>query len=281
MRLDLAYDGTDYAGWAKQTGLRTVQGDLESALATLYEPYGPAPRTVVAGRTDAGVHAKGQVVHIDLTREQVGRHPMGNLPRKLNTVLGDANGIVVKAAAVGADGFDARFSALSRRYEYRIADSDAADDPLQRRRTARSFRALDVAAMDSSARSLVGLHDWASFCRHRDEATTVRTLLRFEWTRDVTGVAVAIVEADAFCHSMVRALVGGSVAVGQGRLGPLELAGLRDARERTNAFTVMPARGLTLVAVAYPPDRELALRAERTRARRGELDQERSRDDSE
>lgn len=277
LRLDLGYDGTDYAGWARQVGLRTVQGDLEAALATLYEPYGAAPRTVVAGRTDAGVHAVGQVVHTDLNESQRARHDAADIPRKINTVLGLTSGIVIRKAGWAPTGFDARFSALARRYEYRIADADESDDPLQRRRTARIFRALDVSAMNEAARGLVGLHDWASFCRHRDEATTIRTLTRFEWARDASGVAVATVEADAFCHSMVRALVGACVAVGLGRLDPGVLPVIRDVRARTNDFTVMPAKGLTLMAVSYPPESELAIRAEMTRNRRGELEEERTR----
>lgn len=278
-RLDIAYQGTDFNGWALQPGLRTVQGELESALATIFRRYGGAPTLIVAGRTDAGVHAVGQVAHLDLTGEQVAAllRPRGHtvvkdaataLARRVNGILGPVPDIVVTAAKQAPEGFDARFSALWRRYEYRVADSLSLRDPLQRHRTSWLPTELDLASMDAAALSLLGLHDFASYCKPRDGATTIRTLLDFAWRRDADGVLVAEVKADAFCHSMVRALVGGCVTVGEGKLRVQDLVALRDERERTSAFRVMPARGLTLMQVGYPEDVGLAIRAAQTRALR-------------
>jgi tRNA pseudouridine38-40 synthase len=137
------------------------------------------------------------------------------------------------------------------------------------RQTRRVMRIrLDLDAMEAAAHSLLGLHDFASFCRPREGATTIRTLQEFTWSRDADGVLIASVKADAFCHSMVRALVGACLAAGDNRLGAARVLELRDAAERTSEFAVAPAKGLTLVAVGYPPDAELAARAEQTRARR-------------
>jgi len=271
LRLDLAYDGTDFRGWARQPGLRTVQGTLEAAIARI---LGGDPRLVVAGRTDAGVHATGQVAHLDLTEAQrlrleKGRNPEPEaLAARLTGVLGQYPDVVVHRTALAADGFDARFSAVWRRYAYRVADRVAGYDPLDRVRTTSVAAALDVEAMDAAARSLIGLHDFAAYCKWREEATTIRTLLEFDWRRDADGILVANVKADAFCHSMVRALVGACVAVGQGRLDVDDVVDIRDARERTSETKVLAARGLTLTEVGYPADELLAQRAEQTRARR-------------
>lgn len=283
IRLDIAYDGTDFNGWTRQPGLPTVQGTIETALATLFRRHPPEPTLVVAGRTDAGVHAQGQVAHLDLDEEQIASilrprkqrnaspadvDAAAALRRRLTGVLGPDAGIVITHARLAPPGFDARFSAVWRRYEYRIADAAAVRDPLQRRRTTWLPAALDLAAMNEAAGSLVGLHDFATYCKPREGATTIRTLQAFTWHRDEDGVLVANLQADAFCHGMVRALVGGCVAVGEGKLAPQRLRELRDAVQRSNAFIVMPARGLTLLAVGYPDDAELATRAEQTRARR-------------
>lgn len=278
-RLDIAYQGTDFNGWGRQPGLRTVQGSLEDGLATIFRRAGEPPRLTVAGRTDAGVHAVGQVAHVDLAPEQetLLRKPHGKRPplsaeealgRRLNGILGPVSDVVVLSASVAPDGFDARFSALWRRYEYRVADRAALHDPLQRHRTAWVSSDLDATAMDMAAHGLLGLHDFASYCKAREGATTIRTLQSFAWRREPDGVLVADLTADAFCHSMVRALVGACVEVGEGQLDPGDLVSLRDERRRTSAFTVMPARGLTLLEVGYPEGPELALRAERTRALR-------------
>ncbi|MRX44279.1 tRNA pseudouridine synthase A [Agromyces kandeliae] len=284
IRLDLAYQGTGFAGWSRQPSLRTVQGVLEGALATLFRRQGSAPRLVVAGRTDAGVHAAGQVAHIDVdpdafedvTRPKRGGSggrpapdPYGVLVRRLTGILGSSDDdLVVRAARRAPDGFDARFSAVWRRYAYRIADLGAEHDPLQRHRTVWYPRSLDAESMDVAAQTLLGLGDFAAFCKPREEATTIRTLQSYRWRRDDDGVLVAALQADAFCHSMVRALVGACLAVGEGRLDVSGPAELMQAGERTSAFKVLPAKGLTLTEVGYPADEELADRAEQTRARR-------------
>lgn len=279
IRLDLAYDGGGFTGWAKQPGLRTVQGELEAALATVFRRVGNAPTLTVAGRTDVGVHATGQVGHVDLDDAQLadldrprrgGPAPRGleSLVRRLNGIAGAEGDVQVHRATVAPTGFDARFAAVWRRYEYRIADADARRDPRRRGFEVWHPTALDLPTMDGAARSLLGLHDFASFCRPREGATTIRTLQEFSWDREPDGVLVARVRADAFCHSMVRALVGACVAAGTGRLPGERLAQLRDAATRTSEFAVAPAKGLTLVEVGYPPDADLAARAEQTRAKR-------------
>ncbi len=274
IRLDLAYDGTRFRGWASQPGLRTVQGELEGALQRV---VGGEPRLVVAGRTDAGVHATGQVAHLDVDAGQERRivaasrsgvDPVGRLADRVQGVLGGYADVAIRRSSIAPDGFDARFSAVWRRYEYRIADRLAGYDPLERHRTMLVKAALDVDAMDVAARSLTGLHDFAAYCKPREEATTIRTLLEFAWHRTGDGVLVATVKADAFCHSMVRALVGGCVAVGEGRLDAAELAAIRDAAARVPDVKVLPARGLTLIEVGYPADELLEVRAGQTRARR-------------
>lgn len=271
LRLDIAYDGTDFRGWARQPGLRTVQGTLEGAIARI---LGGEPRLVVAGRTDAGVHATGQVAHLDLTDAQrhrldAARNPAPEaLAARLTGILGQYPDVVVRRTAPAPEGFDARFSAVWRRYAYRVADRVSGYDPLARARTTSVAAELDVEAMDAAARSLIGLHDFAAYCKWREEATTIRTLLEFDWRRDPDGILIANVKADAFCHSMVRALVGACVAVGQGRLDVADVAEIRDARERTSETKVLAARGLTLTEVGYPADDLLGVRAEQTRRRR-------------
>jgi tRNA pseudouridine38-40 synthase len=293
IRLDIAYDGTDFHGWTKQPGLRTVQGELESALSTVFSRHGPPPLLTVAGRTDAGVHALGQVAHLDLTREQLaslnrenrarrtphrgapvaaGGDP-GVLARRLNGIAGLDTDVYVSRSAEAPDGFDARFSAVWRRYEYRIADTLAPRNPIERRNTLWYPAPLDLERMQDAAGALLGLHDWAAFCKAREGATTVRALQEFSWERQPDGVLLARVKADAFCHSMVRSLVGATIAVGVGHVAPTRLVGIRRELARTSEFKVVPAKGLTLVEVGYPPDTELAARTLQTRARRGPVDE--------
>ena len=199
IRLDIAYDGTDFRGWTRQPGLRTVQGELEAALATVFSRDGAAPTLTVAGRTDAGVHALGQVAHLDLTPAQAagfrrarnGGGP-GELSRRLNGIAGLDSDIVVTASSLAPEGFDARFSAVWRRYEYRIADSGALRNPLTRRSTLWYPRELDASLMAEAAKSMLGLHDWSSFCKARDGATSVRTLQEFTWSRAADGTLGAL-----------------------------------------------------------------------------------------
>ena len=278
LRLDIAYDGTNFHGWGRQPVLRTVQGVLEDALATVFGRHGEPPALTVAGRTDAGVHALGQVAHLDVTAEQVQslsrNRSIGGAPalaQRLNGIAGLNTDVWVSRSSVAPSGFDARFSATWRRYEYRIADAAAPRNPLHRVNTLWYPAALDVDAMNEAAGSLLGLHDWTSFCKSREGTTNIRTLQEFSWERDSSGVLIARVKADAFCHSMVRALVGATIAVGEGKLAPSRLPEIRADRERTSHFKVVPAKGLTLMEVGYPDDADLLARAEQTRARREPL----------
>ena len=272
IRVDLSYDGTAFSGWAAQPGRRTVEDTLSGALTTILRSPTPV-RLVVAGRTDAGVHARGQVCHADVdpamwerVRGRSQRQPEEAAATRLRGIL--PADVTVRRVSVAPAGFDARFSALRRRYRYRICDDPAALDPLRRHDTVLVRGPLDVAEMDAAARSLLGLHDWAAFCRRRAGATTVRTLLDHRWDRAPDGTVEATVVADAFCHSMVRALVGAVVPVGEGRLAvgvPAEVlrGGVRDPR-----IKVMPPHGLSLEEVTYPPDDALAERAAESRVRR-------------
>jgi tRNA pseudouridine38-40 synthase len=169
----------------------------------------------------------------------------------------------VLAAAPAPSGFDARFSALSRTYAYRV--TDRIPNPLRRGDTLAWRRPLSEVRMADAAADLVGEHDFAGFCRRRQGATTVRRLLRLEWSRDDDGVLVAAVEADAFCHQMVRSLVGALLAVGDGRRPVTWPAELLQRRERASAVNVAPAHALVLTGVSYPPEEELAARAAVTR----------------
>jgi tRNA pseudouridine38-40 synthase len=286
LRLDIAYDGSAFTGWSKQPGLRTVQGELEAALATVLQRHGEPPTLTVAGRTDAGVHALGQVAHVDLTPEQFaaledahrgkGSTPVdrtlearaARLVRKLNGIAGRSGDLYVRSVTIAPAGFDARFSATWRRYEYRVADDLAPRNPLTRHSVLWYSAQLDVDEMNDAARSLVGLHDFAAYCKPREGATTIRTLQHFVWEREDDGLLVATVRADAFCHSMVRALVGASLAVGEGKLPAGRVAHILTAQQRTNEFKVVPAKGLVLMEVGYPDDSELADRAVQTRAKR-------------
>jgi len=270
IRLDLAYDGTDFSGWAAQPGLRTVEGELSAALATLLRAVDPV-RLTVAGRTDAGVHARGQVVHVDVDETAWAALPGRSMRSPQDAAQARLRGIlpadvVVRAARPAPDGFDARFSALRRRYLYRLCDDPASLDPLRRRDTVSHKRQLDVEAMDAAASTLVGLGDFAAFCKRREGATTVRTLIEYSWHRGQDGVLEATVVADAFCHSMVRSLVGAVVPVGEGRR-PVEWPRqVMRAAVRDPAVAVMPPHGLSLEEVTYPRDEDLAARAEQARA---------------
>ena len=265
LRIDLAYDGTDFRGWATQPGLRTVQAELTSALAVVLRTDDPVS-VVCAGRTDAGVHARGQVAHTDLTDELAARTDLGRLASRLNGVL--PADVRVRRVVTAAPGFDARYAALWRRYAYRVADGPEAVDPLARHHVLVWRQGLDLVAMERAATHLLGLHDFASFCKRREGATTVRTLLDLRWSRGETGLATLEVRADAFCHSMVRSLVGCLLAVGDGRRDPDWAAEVLGARTRLPTLTVAPAHGLTLEEVAYPDDAGLAARTQATRATR-------------
>lgn len=275
LRLDLAYDGTDFAGWAAQPGQRTVEGELSRALTTLLRAPEPV-RLVVAGRTDAGVHARGQVVHADVDEAgylavvgRADRTPEQAVVLRLRGLLGPD--VVVRAVCRAPAGFDARFAAVWRRYSYRIADSLAFADPGRRRDTVWLPDRLDLDAMNHASANLLGLRDFAAFCKRRDGATTVRTLLDFSWSRAADGVVEARVVADAFCHSMVRSLVGSVVPVGLGREGVHWPGQVQATAARSGRVKVMPAHGLCLEEVGYPADAALGERARAARARRDDL----------
>jgi tRNA pseudouridine38-40 synthase len=259
LRIDLAYDGSAFSGWAAQPGRRTVQDVLAEALGRVLRLPAP-PALTVAGRTDAGVHARGQVVHADVP--PAAWPAAGPLARLAAVLPADVR---VHAVGPAPDGFDARFSALWRRYSYRVCDDPARADPLRRHETLWSFRPLDLAAMNEAARALAGEHDFAAFCRRRPGATTVRTLRVLDWRRDGDGLAVATVVADAFCHNMVRALVGALLAVGEGRRPAGWPAEVLAAAVRDPAVRVVAPHGLCLEEVGYPPPAELAARATQTR----------------
>jgi len=262
LRLELAYDGGGYAGWARQPAVRTVQGVVEEALGrVLRVPVG----LTVAGRTDAGVHATGQVAHVDVPGEAWAAVRQ-TLVRRLAGVL--PVDVRVTGVAPAPPGFDARFSALWRRYGYRVADAPWGAGPLRRHDTLAWPHPLDLEALRVASSGLLGEHDFAAYCRRREGASTVRTLQRLDWERGPDGALVAAVQADAFCHMMVRGLVGALLAVGSGRRPVGWPAALLDNRERSSAVAVAPPHGLTLVRVGYPPDAELAARAEATRRRR-------------
>lgn len=282
LRLNVAYDGTGFSGWSEQPGLRTVQGEIESALTTLFRRLGDVPTVTVAGRTDAGVHARGQVVHLDLTdpqiaqlqrphRGMVDQSPLDAptvLARRLNGLAGASDEIVVTGARVAPRGFHARFGALWRKYEYRIADRGAERDPTRRSHTLWYDQRLDLDVMNAVADGLLGLHDWAAYCRHREYATTIRELQAFRWRREADGVLVATVQADAFCHNLVRNLVGACVAVGEGVLPEHRAVGIRREAARNGEFRVVPALGLTMLEVGYPPDDEMEARVASTQVKR-------------
>lgn len=265
IRLDVAYDGAEFSGWASQPARRTVQGTLEEALGRILRV--PEARLTVAGRTDAGVHARGQVCHLEVDAGAVDAlgSDLDRLVQRLDRLLPDD--VRVRAAAVAPEGFDARFSATWRRYAYRVCDDPARADPLARGHVLAWPRRLDEHAMNLAAARLVGEHDFAAFCRRRVGATTIRTLRQLDWTR-IGGVLTARVVADAFCHNMVRALVGCLVVVGEGKRPGDWPAEVLRGRVRDPRVRVLPPHGLTLEEVGYPADHEVAARASATRQRR-------------
>jgi tRNA pseudouridine38-40 synthase len=269
LRLDIAYDGTDFAGWAMQSGQRTVAGILEEALSTVFRT---PVRLRAAGRTDTGVHAIGQVAHIDVPLDALPnaypRSPRQSEPeflplvRRLGRLLPADVRIrrIIRAAA----GFDARFSALRRHYIYRLSTAAYGVEPHEARYITAWPRPLDVDVMMTASRNMLGLHDFAAFCRHREAATTIRDLQRLDWSRE-GDLITAHVSADAFCWSMVRSLVGALLAVGEHRRTATWCHGLLTATRRSSDFAAAPARGLTLIGVDYPPDGELQARTLVTR----------------
>jgi len=261
LRIDLSYDGTNFSGWAIQPDRRTVQQCIEEAIRTVAQAKA---ETIVAGRTDAGVHATGQVIHVDLPESL----EITNLAFKLNQVLDED--IRINQIQIAPTAFHARFSALRRYYEYRILDENRVIPPLARFNTAPWYRPLDVDQMNDASALLLGTHDFAAFCKFREGATTIRTLETYQWRRDRDGYLIGDVVADAFCYSMVRNLVGAIVCVADGRKESDWISTLLENKERVSDSLVFPARGLSLYKVDYPDGAELLERAAKTVARREE-----------
>jgi len=261
LRLDISYDGTNFSGWGIQPDRRTVQQSVEDAISTVAQAK---TETIVAGRTDAGVHATGQVIHVDLPESL----ELTDLAYKLNRILDED--IRINQITIAPPAFHARFSALRRYYEYRILDENKVIPPLARFNTESWYRPLDVEVMNQASALLLGTHDYAAFCKFREGATTIRTLETYSWRRDNQGVLIADVVADAFCYSMVRNLVGAIVCVADGRKDVSWISTLLKNKERVSDSLVFPARGLSLYKVDYPDDAELLERAAKTIARREE-----------
>ena len=238
-RIDFAYDGTDFHGYARQDNVRSVQGELEAAL---FHRTGTI-RTVVAGRTDRGVHASGQVVSFEVDQPI----DTGKTQRSLNRQL--APEVAVSAVTEVPDGFHPRFSATGRRYRYRIWNAPILD-PLSARTSWHVETPLDVAAMDQAVGALVGTHDYASFCRRHDGRSTVREMREASW-RSSGDFVELVVAANAFCHQMVRSIVAISVEVGAGRMEPADVLRILEAQDRSVAKGCAPPQGLTLTAVEY------------------------------
>lgn len=275
-RLDISYEGTDFRGWAQQPGERTVEGTIHGSLvmicASMARQLGlpgdelVVSRLVCAGRTDAGVHARGQVAHVDVDPQLAQALDVDWLRYRFAGLLPED--VVVRRVQAVASSFDARFSALSRRYQYRISDHLGTRDALSRREVTAHVRPLDVTAMNDAAQEFIGTHDFAGFCKAQPFGTTVRQVFECSWARDDLGHAVLTIQADAFCRSMVRTLVGAMVAVGEGRWNRAQIGDVVSGRQRQVEIQVMPAKGLTLMEVAYPPESDWALRQQITRARR-------------
>ena len=265
LRIDIAYDGTAFFGWATQPDRRTIQDHVEEAIARISRGD---VESVVAGRTDAGVHATGQVIHVDLA-DAVFADGLSyvDLRYKLNRILDED--VRIMEISDAPEGFHARFSALRRIYTYKILDNNDVIPPLSRYDVAPWYRPLDADLMNNASALVLGHHDFAAFCKFKEGGTTIRTLEKYQWHRDETGLLVAEVVADAFCYSMVRNLVGAVVCVADGRKDPSWMAELLANKERVSDSLVFPARGLSLTQVEYPSDQELLDRAKVTIGKRG------------
>ena len=265
LRLDIAYDGTHFFGWATQPGHRTLQDLIEEAISRISQTN---IDSIVAGRTDAGVHATGQVIHVDVPDAMFERDlTYLDLRYKLNRILDED--VRIMKVSDAPQGFHARFSALRRYYSYKILDNNDVIAPLSRHDVASWYRPLDADRMNEASALLLGHHDFAAFCKFKVGGTTIRTLEKYEWHRSAEGLLVADVVADAFCYSMVRNLVGAVVCVADGRQSPAWIAQLLANKERVSDSLVFPARGLTLYQVDYPNNDQLLERAKITVAKRG------------
>jgi tRNA pseudouridine38-40 synthase len=266
LRINIAYDGTAFFGWATQPDKRTIQDLVEEAVARISRGD---VESVVAGRTDAGVHATGQVIHIDLPDAVFADGlTYRDLRYKLNRILDED--VRIMDISDAPEGFHARFSALRRIYTYKILDNNEVIAPLSRYDVAPWYRPLDVDLMNKASALVLGHHDFAAFCKFKEGGTTIRTLEKYQWHRDSEGLLIAEVVADAFCYSMVRNLVGAVVCVADGRKDPSWMAELLANKERVSDSLVFPARGLSLNRVEYPSNDELLDRARVTIGKRGQ-----------
>jgi tRNA pseudouridine38-40 synthase len=266
-RLDLAYDGTDFYGFSKQSAYRTVAGELLSGLVKIFGEDSEDFRMRVAGRTDAGVHAQAQVLHLDLTSEQLKRIRRGHgVAERLNKII-DPD-VRVTSFEEAAPGFHARFSALSRRYRYSIADRSVVANPMTSRYMLEILWHLDVAPMVEVAKEFIGLRDFRAFCKERDGTTTIRELREITVKRRSNGVIDIEIEADAFCHNMVRSVVGALMSAGSGRTSVKEVRKALSGKRNEHAYKVQAPKGLTLIKIAYPPKSKLAAQAELTQRTR-------------
>ena len=265
LRIDIAYDGTNFFGWGAQPDRRTIQDLVEEAISRISRTD---TNSIVAGRTDAGVHATGQVIHVDLPDAMfAGDLTYIDFRYKLNRILDED--VRIMEISDAPEGFHARFSALRRIYTYKILDANEVIPPLSRYDLAPWYRPLDADLMNKASALLLGHHDFAAFCKFKEGGTTLRTLEKYEWHRDETGLLVAEVVADAFCYSMVRNLVGAVVCVADGRKDPSWMAELLENKERVSDSLVFPARGLSLTRVDYPSEQEMVERAQLTIGKRG------------
>lgn len=264
VRITLSYDGTNFFGWGKQADRRTVQGELEAALFKLFQQQ---LDTVVAGRTDAGVHASGQVCHVDLPENE-----FTDIAYRLNRILTDE--IRIKSVERTSPDFHARFGALRRHYMYKIKDGNGYIEPTSRLDIAPWYRDLNVDSMNQAAATLIGEHDFFSYARYRENATTIRELQRFEFERNEDGLIIARLSADAFLYNMVRSLIGTMVYIGEGRFNTDWAREVLEKRERPSDSLVFPAKGLTFTGVDYPADSELHARILKTMAIRADSSEE-------
>jgi tRNA pseudouridine38-40 synthase len=264
LRIDIAYDGTNFYGWGVQPDRRTIQDLVEEAISRISRVD---TESIVAGRTDAGVHATGQVIHVDVPDAIFdGELNYIDFRYKLNRILDED--VRIMSITDAPSGFHARFSALRRHYVYKLIDNNDVIPPLTRNDVASWYRPLDVDRMNEASKLVLGHHDFAAFCKFREGSTTIRSLEKYEWKRTDDGVLVADIVADAFCYSMVRNLVGAVVCVADGRKEPSWIAELLANKERVSDSLVFPARGLTLYQVDYPSDDQLLERAKITVAKR-------------
>jgi tRNA pseudouridine38-40 synthase len=258
LRIDLAYDGTNFSGWATQPDRRTVQEEVEKAIGTISQSK---VETIVAGRTDAGVHASGQVIHVDIPQGV----NLDDIAYKLNRILDED--IRIMQVSVAPEAFHARFSAIRRTYTYKILDKNLPVPPINRTDIASWYRPLDAELMNVASGLVLGHHDFAAFCKFKEGGTTIRTLENFTWERR-GELLVATIIADAFCYSMVRNLVGAVVCIADGRKDSEWIRQLLQNKERVSDSLVFPARGLTLSSVEYPTDNQLLERAKVTIGKR-------------